>query len=178
MASRIKGITIEIGGDTTGLDKALKSVNSSITHTQSALKDVNKLLKLDPSNTELLSQKQKLLQEAISSTKEKLDGLKQAQVQAKEQLEKYGIYQAAYTKEEKVNAKKAAKAMLESVAKEASVSAIGDVRAKAGYSIKIQDKATGLSGKFYITSDSHTFEGGTHTMTLSLAWKNEMEPVN
>lgn len=53
MASRIKGITIEIGGDTTGLDKALKSVNSSITHTQSALKDVNKLLKLDPSNTEL-----------------------------------------------------------------------------------------------------------------------------
>ncbi|EET58359.1 tail tape measure protein, TP901 family [Marvinbryantia formatexigens DSM 14469] len=52
MASRIKGITIEIGGDTTGLDKALKSVNSSITHTQSALKDVNKLLKLDPANTE------------------------------------------------------------------------------------------------------------------------------
>lgn len=87
MASRIKGITIEIGGDTTGLDKALKSVNSSITHTQSALKDVNKLLKLDPSNTELLTQKQKLLKDAISSTKEKLDALKQAQAQAKEQLE-------------------------------------------------------------------------------------------
>ena len=87
MASRIKGITIEIGGDTTGLDKALKSVNSSITHTQSALKDVNKLLKLDPANTELLTQKQKLLKDAISSTKEKLDALKQAQVQAKEQLE-------------------------------------------------------------------------------------------
>ena len=83
MASRIKGITIEIGGDTTGLDKAQKSVNSSITHTQSALKDVNKLLKLDPSNTELLTQKQKLLKDAISSTKEKLDALKQAQAQAK-----------------------------------------------------------------------------------------------
>lgn len=96
MASRIKGITIEIGGDTTGLDKALKSVNSSITHTHSALKDVNKLLKLDPSNTELLSQKQKLLQEAISSTKEKLDALKQAQVQAKEQLENGDLGQDKY----------------------------------------------------------------------------------
>ncbi len=53
---KIRGITIEIGGDTTGLEKALKSVNSSIPHTQSALKDVNKQLKLDLSNTELLSQ--------------------------------------------------------------------------------------------------------------------------
>ena len=48
MANRIKGITVEIGGDTTGLDKALKSVNSSIKTTQSSLKDVNRLLKLDP----------------------------------------------------------------------------------------------------------------------------------
>ena len=48
MASRIKGITVEIGGETTGLDKALKSVNSSIRTTQSSLKDVSKLLKLDP----------------------------------------------------------------------------------------------------------------------------------
>ena len=73
MASRIKGITVEIGGDTTGLDKALKSVNSSIKTTQSGLKDVSKLLKLDPTNTELLTQKQKLLKDAIGSTKEKLD---------------------------------------------------------------------------------------------------------
>ena len=48
MANRIKGITVEIGGDTTGLDKALKGVNSTIKTTQSSLKDVNKLLKLDP----------------------------------------------------------------------------------------------------------------------------------
>ncbi len=96
MASRIKGITIEIGGDTTGLDKALKNVNSSITHTQSALKDVNKLLKLDPANTELLTQKQKLLKDAISSTKEKLDALKQAQAQAKEQLENGNLGQDKY----------------------------------------------------------------------------------
>ena len=58
MASRIQGITVEIGGDTTKLSKALESVNKSIKETQSGLKDVNKLLKLDPSNTELVAYKQ------------------------------------------------------------------------------------------------------------------------
>lgn len=96
MASRIKGITVEIGGDTTGLDKALKSVNTTIKNTQSSLKDVNKLLKLDPSNTELLSQKQKLLKEAIGATKEKLDSLKAAQEQAKAQLENGDLGQDKY----------------------------------------------------------------------------------
>jgi len=80
VANRIKGITVEIGGDTTGLDKALKGVQSTLRTTQSSLRDVNKLLKLDPSNTELLTQKQRLLKDAIGTTKEKLDALKQAQV--------------------------------------------------------------------------------------------------
>lgn len=96
MANRIKGITVEIGGDTTGLDKALKSVNTSIRSTQSALKDVNRLLKLDPSNTELLSQKQRLLKDAIAATKEKLDSLKVAQEQAKQQLENGELGQDKY----------------------------------------------------------------------------------
>jgi TP901 family phage tail tape measure protein len=96
VANRIKGITVEIGGDTTGLDKALKSVNTSIRSTQSALKDVNRLLKLDPSNTELLSQKQKLLKDAIAATKEKLDSLKVAQEQAKQQLENGELGQDKY----------------------------------------------------------------------------------
>lgn len=96
MANRIKGITVEIGGDTTGLDKALKSVNTSIKSTQSALKDVNRLLKLDPSNTELLSQKQRLLKDAIAATKEKLDSLKVAQEQAKQQLENGELGQDKY----------------------------------------------------------------------------------
>lgn len=96
MANRIKGITVEIGGDTTGLDKALKSVNTSIRSTQSALKDVNRLLKLDPSNTELLFQKQKLLKDAIAATKEKLDSLKVAQEQAKQQLENGELGQDKY----------------------------------------------------------------------------------
>ena len=96
MANRIKGITVEIGGDTTGLDKALKGVNSTIRSTQSSLRDVNRLLKLDPKNTTLLSQKQKLLKESISATKEKLDGLKEAQKQAKEQLERGELGQDKY----------------------------------------------------------------------------------
>lgn len=62
MSNRIKGITVEIGGDTTGLDKALKAVNSTIKSTQSSLRDVNRLLKLYPSNAKLLAQKQQLLQ--------------------------------------------------------------------------------------------------------------------
>lgn len=94
--SRIKGITVEIGGDTTGLDKALKSVNSTIRTTQTSLKDVNKLLKLDPTNTNLVTQKQKLLKDAINATKEKLDALKTAQEQAKQQLEEGNLGQDKY----------------------------------------------------------------------------------
>ena len=96
MAGRIKGITVEIGGDTTGLEKALKNVNSTIKNTQSQLKDVNRLLKLDPSNTELLSQKQRALKDAIGATSEKLETLKQAQEQAKKQLENGDLGQDKY----------------------------------------------------------------------------------
>lgn len=80
-AGRIKGITIEIGGNTTKLVSALKDVDKQIKNTQTALKDVNKLLKLDPGNTELLRQKQKLLTDAIGQTKDRLEQLKSAQSQ-------------------------------------------------------------------------------------------------
>ena len=96
MAGRIKGITVEIGGDTTGLDKALKGVNSTIKTTQSSLKDVNKLLKLDPANTSLVTQKQKLLKDAVNATKEKLEALKAAQEQARQQLENGTLGQDKY----------------------------------------------------------------------------------
>lgn len=69
MANRIKGITVEIGGDSSKLQTALKYVNTEIKHTQSELRDVNKLLKLDPSNTELISQKHKLLVQTIEEEK-------------------------------------------------------------------------------------------------------------
>ncbi len=96
MAGRIKGITIEIGGDSTGLDKALKNVNSSITKTQSALNDVNRLLKLDPSNTVLVAQKQKLLSEAVSQTKEKLNALESAQEQVADAFKRGDIGEEKY----------------------------------------------------------------------------------
>lgn len=83
MADRIKGITIEIGGDTTKLSKALEGVNKELKSTQSSLKDVDKLLKLDPGNVELLRQKQGYLTDAIDKTKEKLEQEKQALEQMK-----------------------------------------------------------------------------------------------
>lgn len=96
MGNRIKGITVEIGGDTTGLDKALRSVNSSITKTQSALNDVNKLLKLDPSNTVLVAQKQQLLSQAVSQTSDKLEALESAQEQVTAAFQKGDIGQDKY----------------------------------------------------------------------------------
>lgn len=79
MASgRIRGITIEIDGDTKNLNKSLKDVDSQLSSTKTALKDVEKLLKLDPKNVELLDQKQKLLNTAIEATKDRLDQLKGA----------------------------------------------------------------------------------------------------
>ena len=96
VANRIKGITVEIGGDTTGLDKALKGVNSTIKSTQSQLRDVNRLLKLDPSNAKLLAQKQQLLQKEIAETSSKLNALKEADKQAKIQLENGELGQDKY----------------------------------------------------------------------------------
>lgn len=96
MASRIAGITVEIGGDTTKLSKALESVNKTIKTTQSELKDVNKLLKLDPSNTETVTQKQRMLKDAIEATKEKLTTLKTAAEQANQQLADGKITQEQY----------------------------------------------------------------------------------
>ena len=96
MANRIKGITVEIGGDTTKLSKALEGVNKDIKGTQTQLKDVQKLLKLDPTNTELLSQKHKLLADAVSATKEKLEVLKTAAEQANTALANGEISQQQY----------------------------------------------------------------------------------
>lgn len=84
MASRIQGISIVIDGDTTKLQAALKGVDKTLKTTQNNLRDINKLLKLDPKNTDLLRQKQKNLQDAIKGTKERLKELKDAQSQVKE----------------------------------------------------------------------------------------------
>ncbi len=95
-ASRIKGITVEIGGDTTKLQNALKGVNSEIRNTQSQLRDIEKLLKLDPGNTELLAQKHRLLGQTVEDTKEKLATLKTAAEQANTALANGEISQEQY----------------------------------------------------------------------------------
>ena len=96
MANRIKGITVEIGGDTTKLQNALKGVNSQIKSTESQLRDVNRLLKLDPGNTELIAQKHRLLGQAVDETKQKLETLKTAQEQANQALARGEVSQEQY----------------------------------------------------------------------------------
>ena len=90
------GITVEIDRDTTKLQTALKWVNGQIKSTQQQLKDVDKLLKFDPGNTELLAQKQKLLADAVGETKEKLVTLKTDAEQANTALANGDISQEQY----------------------------------------------------------------------------------
>ena len=99
--NRIKGITIEIGGNTTKLTDALRETDQALSKTQASLKDVNKLLKLDPTNTNLLKQKQELLKDAVSQTKEKLEQEKQAleQLKSSPQTEKTIEQQKALERE-------------------------------------------------------------------------------
>lgn len=98
MADRIKGITVEIGGDTTGLSKALSGVNKEIWSTQSQLRQVERLLKLDPTNTELLQQKQRLLAQSVEETKTKLNALKQAESQAQQMFKQGQVSVEQYEK--------------------------------------------------------------------------------
>jgi len=86
VAGTIKGMTIEIGGNTAPLEQALKNTNKEINATQKELKEVNKLLKLDPNNVTLLKQKQEILTEAIGKTTTKLDALKQAQAKVQAEM--------------------------------------------------------------------------------------------
>ena len=149
MANRIKGITVEIGGDTTKLSKALEGVNKNIKNTQTQLKDVEKLLKLDPSNTELLSQKHKLLADAVTATKEKLETLKTAAEQANQALANGDISQEQYdalqreiieTEQELQNLQREAEASSTALAK---LGQAGEMLEKAGD--KIADVGTTLT---------------------------------
>ncbi|AJD92027.1 hypothetical protein JMA_27100 [Jeotgalibacillus malaysiensis] len=91
MAGKIKGITVEINGETSGLDKALKDVNKESRNLTTELKEVERGLKFDPKNTELLAQKQQILTERVETTAKKLDVLKQAQSDVNKQFERGDI---------------------------------------------------------------------------------------
>lgn len=96
--SRIKGIVIELDGDTRKLSSALRDVNKNVKDSQKELKQIERLLKFNPRNTELLAQKQKLLAQTVEGTRKKLDALKQAQAQVNEQFRKGEISEEQYRK--------------------------------------------------------------------------------
>lgn len=147
--SSIRGITVEINGDTRNLTSALKNVNGAIVTTKNDLKQVERLLKLDPKNTELLAQKQRLLSQRVEATANKLQTLKTAASQAKEQLELGTITQGQYdalqreiieTEKALEDAKKSADSFNASLTKiSATASAVAD---KAGM---VAQKTKGLS---------------------------------
>lgn len=161
MASRIAGITIEIDGNTTKLTKALNDVDKSLRTTQSNLKDVNKLLKMDPGNADLLKQKQELLSRAIADTKSKLDTEREALSQLKEADESPEVREQMAALERQIAADEQALQKLEgesksfgSVAKQqfqaagSAMQEIGDKVKAAGEKIKSfgQDVTTHVTG--------------------------------
>ena len=162
MADRIKGITIEIGGETTKLQAALKGVNSTINSTKSQLRDVEKLLKLDPTNTELLRQKQKLLGDQVKATSDKLEELKKAQAQmdasgVDKSSQEYMALQREIiaTEQELKNAEKAASEFNVTLAKvSATATKVSEGAAKAAEKTRALSTAaagalTGLAGIAY-----------------------------
>ena len=96
-STKVRGITIELGGDAAPLNNALKDVNKQLNSTQSELKDIERLLKLDPSNVTLLEQKQRKLAESIEGTTEKLEDLRQAEKHVQQQMAEGKDVQTAYS---------------------------------------------------------------------------------
>ena len=150
--ARIQGITVEIGGDTTKLQTALKGVNTEIRNTQSQLKDVDKLLKLDPGNTELLAQKHRLLGDAVKETKEKLETLKTAAEQAEQALKDGTITQDQYDglQREIVETEQKLKS-LEEQAKQ-SGTALQEIAAKGEKLKTVGDNITNVGQKFLLVT--------------------------
>lgn len=150
-ASTIKGITIEIGGDTTKLDKALSGVNKQSRDLQKELKEVEKGLKLDPKNTELLAQKQTLLKEAVAATSEKLDVLKSAEAQVQKQFENGEVSEEQYRALQREIIKTEADLKNLKTAAEDSNSTLEKAGEIAG---KIGEKSEAL-GRFHISGKHH-----------------------
>ncbi|WP_394526897.1 phage tail tape measure protein [Lacrimispora sp. JR3] len=177
MANRIQGITVEIGGDTTKLTTALKGVNSEIRNTQTQLKDVEKLLKLDPHNTELLAQKQRLLTDAIGETKDKLEALKSAQQQVQQQFERGEITKDQYDalQREIIETEQNLKD-LEKQAKETNTSLSGFTQAaeKIG---KFGDAAASAGKKLLPVTAAITAAGGA-SAKMAMDFEDAMAKVN
>ena len=185
MADRIKGITVQIGGDTTGLSKALSGVNKQIKTTQSELKDVEKLLKLDPSNVKLLAQKQRLLAGAVEESKTKLDSLKAAEKEVKQQFKDGVIDQSKMdafnrelidAKESFDAAKKAAQEFGGVVAQEMQLAGqkVGEVGEKIS---GVGDKISGM-GKTYMPVTAAIVGAGAASVAAATDFDTSMAKLS
>lgn len=144
MANDIKGITVKIGADTTDLSKAMSSANRSISTTQKQLNEVQKALKLDPSNAELLAQKYRLLTEKADETRKKLQTLKDAQSQIEEQYRNGEIDQGKYEafRRELISTENQLKSLEKEVAKSnASINSFGEKMKETGGKLTAAGKA-------------------------------------
>lgn len=161
--ARIKGITIEIGGDTTQLVKALRSADSAIKQTQTNLRDINKALKIDPANTNLLKDKQRELAAAISETKDKLQAEKEALEQMRNTEGFDANSQAARNLQTQIDLDTVALKDLEKQARQSS-SVLGTQMQVAGDKIKeVGDKIKGVGDKI-----AGIGRGLTTTVTLPI----------
>lgn len=168
MADRIKGITIEIDGDAKGLSQALKGVNKDIKSTQTQLKDVEKLLKLDPHNVTLLGQKMKMLQTEIGQTKDKLSQLKSVSEEMEKGLkngtvtaEQYDAWQREIIETE--NNLKDLEEQLKKVptASEAMIAKVSDDMDALGQKVSsVGDKIAGMGDALMPVSATITAIGG------------------
>ena len=166
---QIKGITVEIDGKTTGLTKALKAANSEIKTTKSQLNSVEKALKLDPKNVDLLKAKQNALNEVIKETKEKLDMEKQAAESAKKELELGNITQGEYDAlQAEIVTTTNELSNLEKQARQAS-SVLGSQMQAAGAHIKeVGNNISGLGEKVTGVGDKVSALGGKMTATITM----------
>ena len=155
MSSSVKGILVEIGGDTSNLQSALAKVNSATASLTRELKGVNSLLKLDPGSTEMLSQKQEILKENIKETTEKLEQLKQAQEMADDEILRGGDI----SKENYRALQREIKATEEKLAK---------LKAEASAFTKVGDKLVEIGNRVSAISQKLDNLGNTLTTKLTL----------
>lgn len=143
----IKGITIELNGDATGLDKALSGIDRNINDLEAQLRDVNKLLKLDPENTELLRQQQQLLAKAAEETTTKLETLKKANEEVSKSAGNYDAWKAKYDPIQKEITETSTK-LKELKAEQQNMESTGQINTDAYNALQkeISDTKTKLSG--------------------------------
>lgn len=174
MPNNIRGITIEIGGDTTKLDKALGGVNKNVKSTQAELKEVEKLLKLDPKNTEALEQKQKLLAKAVSETKGKLDVLKTAEAQVQEQFRRGEVSEEQYRAlKREIEATELSLKKLEEEANKSNIS----LEKVGGVFRKIGEKAKSLGKKLMSVTTAITGIG-TAAGAMAISFEDALAKVS